>query len=79
MANQGHPTICTEKILMKYLVTNQKMMAKAPQFVKQKIVTTFCMVGLAPKTLDIAQIVFKKPQCVAYLLQYVHNKASFYL
>ena len=72
MANQGHPTICTEKILMKYLVTNQKMMAKAPQFVKQKIVTTFCMVGLAPKTLDIAQIVSKRPQ-------YVHNKASFYL
>ena len=68
-----------DNVGLKYLVTNQKMMVKVPQFVKQKIVTTLCMVGLAPKILDIAQIVSKKPQCVAYLPQYVHNKASFYL
>jgi len=37
-------------------------MVKVPQFVKQKIVTMLCMVGLAPRIPNIVWIVSKIPQ-----------------
>jgi putative exporter of polyketide antibiotics len=79
MVNPECPMMSIGNVGMKYLVTNREMMAKVPQFVKQKIVTTLCMVGLAPRIRNIVWIVSKKTQFVVYLQQYVYNEASFYL